>query len=57
VITLDQSTKYKVQKTNPEMNLKRGGLFYTQKDPFDSLNTLDYASVSFAFTNPLTGRF
>jgi hypothetical protein len=49
VITLDQSTKYRVQKTNPEMNLKRGGLFYTQKDPFDSPNTLDYASVSFAF--------
>ena len=27
--------------------LKRGGLFYMQKDLFDSPDTLDYASVVF----------
>jgi hypothetical protein len=37
-----QSTKFK--KTNPETNLNRGGLFYTQKELFDSPTTLDYAS-------------
>jgi glucokinase len=38
-----QSTKFK--KANPRSNLKRGGLFYTQKQVFDSPTTLDYASA------------
>jgi hypothetical protein len=48
--SLDQSSKNEVQKgqiLRPTLNsaLKRGALFYTQKDPFDSPDTLDYASV------------
>lgn len=45
-----RSTKFK--KTNADTNLERGpqargGLFYMQKDLFDSPDTLDYASVVF----------
>jgi hypothetical protein len=50
-----QSTKFK--KANPETNLKRGALFYTQKDVFDSPSTLDYASASFTRANQLQEGF